>query len=231
MKISVIIPVYNEEQYISTCLQHLFDQTRPADEIIIVDNNCTDNTIKLAQEFDVRIIKETEQGMIPARNAGFDAAKYEILARCDADTHVSNIWIETILESFQDEKVVGVSGPIIFYDLPEVVNQLKLHNSLFFDMSKIYTGHNVLFGCNMAIRKSVWEEIKPNVCLDDSAVHEDLDLSIWAAKKGKIMFNPHMMSGISSRRMKHKPFSFFVEYPHRFWKTILYHKDNLKNGN
>ncbi|HSW98193.1 MAG TPA: glycosyltransferase family A protein [Candidatus Saccharimonadales bacterium] len=109
MKVSVIIPVYNEEAYIHACLESVINQKEPADEIIVVDNNSIDNTPTIAKAFpEVKIVKEAKQGMIPARNKGFNSAKYEIIAKIDADTRVSPDWIQRIKKNFQDESIIGV---------------------------------------------------------------------------------------------------------------------------
>src|ERR1035437_9820650 len=86
MKVSVVIPAYNEEKYIGACLDSLMDQKEKPDEIIVVNNNSTDNTAKIVKKYPVRLINEEQQGMIPARNRGFNEAKFEIIARTDADT-------------------------------------------------------------------------------------------------------------------------------------------------
>lgn len=49
LRVSVVIPVYNEEKYIEKCLAALFSQKVKADEIIVVDNNCTDRTIDIVK--------------------------------------------------------------------------------------------------------------------------------------------------------------------------------------
>lgn len=118
MRVSVVIPTYNEEKNIEKCLKHFLTQEEKPDEIIIVDNNSTDKTVEIAKSYGVRIIKETTQGMIPARNAGFNAATYEIIVRTDADTYVPTDWIKRIKENFYDELLVGVCGTAHFYDFP-----------------------------------------------------------------------------------------------------------------
>ena len=51
MKVSVVIPVYNEEKYIKNCLESLMKQEEKPDEIIVVDNNCTDETINIVKKY------------------------------------------------------------------------------------------------------------------------------------------------------------------------------------
>src|SRR3989304_3585243 len=59
MKVSVVIPVYNEEKYIKNCLDSLMNQTEKPDEIIVVDNNCTDKTVSIVKKYKrIKIIQE-----------------------------------------------------------------------------------------------------------------------------------------------------------------------------
>ncbi|MCX7955942.1 MAG: glycosyltransferase family 2 protein, partial [Patescibacteria group bacterium] len=82
MTISIIIPAYNEEKYIENALKSLVNQTEKPDEVIVVDNNCTDKTIKIAKKYQkklpLKIIHETKQGIAYSRNTGFNKAKGEI---------------------------------------------------------------------------------------------------------------------------------------------------------
>lgn len=104
MKISVIIPVYNEEKYIVPCLKSLLKQEEKPDEIIVVDNNCTDKTIPLVRKYPVKIVKEKKQGIVFARNHGFNIATGDIIARIDADSTAPKNWVQTIKKNFSKEK-------------------------------------------------------------------------------------------------------------------------------
>jgi len=156
MKLSVVIPAYNEEKLIGACLKALTHQTEPADEIIIVDNNCTDNTLKIAKHYPVRIIHEKIQGISYARNADFDAAKYELIGRIDADTIVGPTWVETVKKSFSEPQILAVTGSAYFRGLGWDKLTERIHTFLFYDVLHVLHGHYLLFGSNMAIRKSAW---------------------------------------------------------------------------
>lgn len=226
MKLSLVIPVYNEERYIKNCLISAVTQTRQADEIIIVDNNSTDKTIKIAKQFPVRIVQEKKQGMIQARNRGFDEAKGEIIARCDADVKLPPRWIERIREDFTKNNIDALTGPFVFYDL-----RLKttFFTSVYLDVFKpILNGKEVLIGPNMCLTKSIWKRVKPHVCLDNKKVHEDIDLAIHINDiGGNIMRDDELVVSVSGRRMKKNPMSFFGEYPLRFIKTLARHKKDI----
>jgi len=226
MKISLIIPVYNEDRYIKDCLLSIANQTRQPDEIIIVDNNSTDKTVAIAKQFPVKIIQERKQGMIQARNRGFDEAKYEVIARCDADTRPTQDWIERIAFDFEHNTIDALTGPFAFYDL-----RLKttFFTTAYFDIFKpILKGKEVLVGPNMAITKKMWIKVKPHVCLDNKKVHEDIDLAIHINDIGGIiMRDDSLIVHVSGRRIRKNPVSFFGEYPLRVLKTLAKHKKDL----
>lgn len=224
MQVSVIIPAYNEEKDIEECLKHLLNQEEKADEIIVVDNNSTDKTAQIAKEYGARVVTEKTQGMISARNKGFNSTKYEIIARTDADTRVPKDWIKLIKENFSKNKnLVGLSGPASFYDFP-ISNKLQFsqwQNKAVFAFIKSQIGHDTLYGSNTSIRKSAWEKIKHEVCLDDNAVHEDTDLAIHLGRIGDIKIDHRVVVDTSFRRYK-KPYTYF-EYPRRLFKTFKIH--------
>lgn len=226
MRISVVIPVYNEEKFIEGCLKSIVNQTEKPDEIIVVNNNCTDKTIAIIKKKfpEITIVKETTQGMIPARNSGFSKAKGDIIARTDADSRVPLDWISRIKKHFQNDKtLLGLSGPTHFYDIPNLVQYenwpIKLYNKSYINN---ILKHDGLLGPNMALRKKTWNLIKNEVCLSDKDVHEDIDLSIHLAEHGKILFEETLIVEASFRRWKKlKP---YFEYNYRYVKTIEKHK-------
>jgi len=179
--ISIVIPVFNEEKYIRSCLESLMNQIESADEIIVVDNNSTDNTNEIVKQFPVRLIYEKKQGLTPTRNKGFNAAKYEIIARTDGDTILPENWIKRIKKAFLNDHVVAISGPASFYDLPTIVQRSSQSKAtlvkIIISYNKIVRQllkHDCLYGPNYAVRKKAWTKIKDTICLDDKKVHEDL---------------------------------------------------------
>lgn len=223
MKTSVVIPVYNEEDYIESCLKSLKKQIDRPDEIIIVDNNCTDKTIQIAKKYGVRIVQAKQQGMSYARNAGFSSAKYEIIARCDADAILPPSWIHKIKSVFAKKNIDALSGSFQFYDLP--FKNIPFV-TLYTDLMRVILRHRVFIGAaGFALKKSMWETVKDQTCMDDSKVHEDIDLSIHIAKiGGEIYYDRSLVLKVSARRIKNDPKSFFLEYPTRIVKMLKDHR-------
>lgn len=224
MKISVVVPAYNEQAYIVACLDGLMKQSVTPDEIIVVNNNSTDATVDIVKKYPVRIVHETEQGMIQARNRGFNEAKYDIIARTDSDTIVPVDWIKKIKKTFEDEEIVALSGPSVFYEMPTDLSKKAALQTLksYFHLMKPALGHDCLYGPNMAIRKTTWDKAKNTVCLNDKEVHEDIDLAIHLAPFGKIKVDYTLIVNSSFRRFKR--FVSYFEYPYRVVKSVSKHK-------
>lgn len=232
MKVSIIIPVYNEEKYIENALKSLVNQEEKASEVILVDNNCTDNTVKIAKKYKkklpLKIIKEKKQGIAYSRNAGFNIAKGDILVKFDSDSFLPKNWIKQAKNIFKNNKnIVAYSNHFYLYD-SHIFKKSLLPSILYQFLFKIFANYGVLLGPAFAIRKSVWKKIKDEVCLDDDQVHEDIDITIHSAQYGEIYIDKKVIINTSARRMKYNPLSFFVEYPIIFGKMLFSHKKYLK---
>lgn len=109
-KVSVIIPVYNGSQTLPACLQGLQNQTRPPDELIVVDDGSTDDTVNVAGQFEVMVLSQANAGPGVARNYGARMAQGDILLFIDADCTPPPNWIEYMLAPFADPNVAGAKG-------------------------------------------------------------------------------------------------------------------------
>ena len=111
MKVSVVIPAYNEERYLPATLKALKNAlaTIPDAEIIVVDNQSTDTTREIAFNNDVRIVAETEHNIGKVRNTGAEAANGDLIVFIDADTLVRPDVFEKITEAMSNDKCVGGS--------------------------------------------------------------------------------------------------------------------------
>jgi len=199
--LSIIIPAYNEEHHIKECLEAIAAQTDLPDEVLLVDNNSTDKTIEIARQFPfVRILKEKTQGVIFARDTGFNAAQSDIIGRIDGDTLLPANWVATVKKLLADEHYAAVNGPVFYYDMPMspknywIDHQIRIH---------LYRGAPhapFLFGSNSALRRSAWQAVKDDVC-HARTMHEDLDLAIhlmFAVQP--IRYDVSLRAGTSARR-------------------------------
>lgn len=218
LTISVVIPAYNEERYIRNCLDSLKQQIDSPDEIIVVDNNSTDQTNQICRQYGVSVAQESRQGRVYAQCNGFNSAQSQIIARCDADCIIPPDWIKRIRYNFLAHTIDVLSGPFIYYDLPLKTPLTSRAYFLFFKVSQL--GAETLAGVNMAITKAIWEKVKNDIPLNDAQIHEDIDLAIRLAKVGGRFYRDNqMVVQTSGRRIKENPISYFKEYPLKLFKT------------
>ena len=104
--ISIIVPVYNAEKYLALCLHSLLKQTVKDIEIIVVDDDSTDDSLFIAYKYAlkdkrVRVFTHQQDGQSVARNYGIKQAKGEYIAFVDADDLLLNDWCEQHLKAIE----------------------------------------------------------------------------------------------------------------------------------
>ncbi len=117
MTISLIIPIYNSEEYLPLLFKSLINQVRPFDEIILVDNNSKDNSFKLCKDFqrenkhlNIIVFNEKKKGPSAARNSGLKKATSDILSLTDADCELEKNWAKNAVDYFEnggDCEIIG----------------------------------------------------------------------------------------------------------------------------
>lgn len=174
--LSVIICTYNRERYIYNVLRSLAENTLPQNqyEIILVDNNCTDNTRSECDRFThdfpnvvFRYLVEKNQGLSYARNCGIKESKGEILVYVDDDALVNKEYLQTYADFFlQYPEIDAAGGPIIpeyeteepgwmsFYTKPLITGYKYLG-----DKTKEFPKNDYPGGGNAAYRTSVFEKV------------------------------------------------------------------------
>ncbi len=139
MKISIIIPAYNEEENISKCLDSILQQTYDKEyEVIVVDDGSSDKTgeivKKKAEKYrKIRYLRINHSGRAKARNEGLMASKGEVCIFIDADCVADPNWLRNITRHFERPETDAVFGKIevlnksdAFY--PALVSFLKKKN-------------------------------------------------------------------------------------------------------
>ena len=209
--ISVIIPAYNEEKYIARCIASLQKQRVMPLEIIVVNNNSIDATKAIAQSMGIRVIDETRPGISYARNAGFNAAKGDILARLDADCIAPPTWIQQISDIYTDTRNhnEAISGTGRYY-----MPRMQFLGTLigyavafgFYAGTYVLLRHTTLYGSCMALPRSIWDRVASEVCLDSEVVHEDIDLGAHLCLNHfSVRFVPKFYTYVDTRSLKESP--------------------------
>ena len=228
LRISLVIPVYNEEGHLAACLRAALKQTKPFYEIIVVDNNSSDDTVAIAAQFPgVTVLHELRQGVVFARDKGFDAANGDIIARIDADTRIPKDWATMLQHIFMDESVAAVTGKMEYYEigLPKVFTRVDLLLRRYY--ASVLGPHMALQAANMAVRQKVWQGTRDHVCRSPG-LHEDFELAIHAEQLGhRVVFDERLVAAISFRQAG----SSFAAFARYFWfcpKTYQVH--GVKRG-
>lgn len=227
LALSLIIPAYNEEQHLDTCLKSIAAQTVMPDEVIVVNNNSTDRTVEIAASYPfVRVVNAQEQGIVFARNAGFDTAKGDILGRIDSDSILPRNWVEYVMKFYADPDHgrTAFTGGGTHYNVPLPRISRALLDMLAFRTNRIALGHHFLFGSNMALPAAVWRDVRSRVC-NRTDIHEDIDIAIHVHELGvPIVYDPGLQVGVKLRRV-------FQDHD-KLWGVLMLWPTSLKaHGN
>ncbi len=210
MKLSIIIPAYNEEHYIGACLDaisHTIPGHEKNVEVIVVNNASTDGTRAVVERYPfVRIVDESAKGLVRARRAGYLASTGELIANIDADTRMPFGWIDTVLVEFDEHpRLAALSGPYYYYDVSPLV-----HASTWFWYRVGYVSHwfnqyvlrrgAMLQGGNFIVRKSALEAIG-GYNLNFDFWGEDTDMARRMCTQGEVKFSFALTMPTSGRRI------------------------------
>ncbi len=154
IKFSIVIPVYNVEPYIRTCLDSILNQTFGDFEVVCVDDGSTDKSLAILREYEakdgrIKVYTEENLGSGVARNYGISMAKGEYLVFIDPDDWVEPDYLETVLDTFNK---TGVE--IVQFDYKKI-NEISKKEQLY-----IYQHENKKFGG----KKNLFKEPYYNWC-------------------------------------------------------------------
>ncbi len=203
--ISAIVPVYNGESFIAETLQSLLDQSRPFDEIIVVDDGSTDRTPTIVNTFKkVRLIRTSHVERVAARNIGWRASKGNIIAFIDSDLVLVKDWLKEVLKGFDQGHVAVVDRRAVYKPTTYIAKM----NDHFFDLR--FTEKYKPFTA-WVIQRDVFEKLGG---LDESAIgFEDINLGDALYKSGYDIY--FAQKAIAYH--KGEPTNFRTEMRRHFW--------------
>ena len=211
MKISFVIPAFNEEKVISKCLESVLleiSKNNYDTEIIIVNNNSTDKTSEIANKFNnVKVVDEKNKGLVWARKSGMDNSTGDLIANIDADVMLPEGWLKKVMTEFEkDKNLVALSGPYIYYDLKKYEQALVrffyyLNYCTYILTSRVLKIGGALQGGNFIVRRDAMEKIGGY----DTAISfygEDTDIAKRIFKVGKVKWTFDLPMYTTGRRLK-----------------------------
>lgn len=199
-RISIVIPVYNEEKNIRDTLNSIYDNTMKPLEIIVVDGGSTDLTVKIINDEykDVKLFYNEKRTAAAGRNIGIKKASGDIIAFTDGDCIVDKNWIESISSFFDKNDVDGMRGKVCNAPprnrIDKYWGELAWEKLMFFGNEIINIDEKniriVLVTANCAYTKKLLNEINGfNEWFGNNA--EDVDLCWRAIEYGaKLKYNP-----------------------------------------
>ncbi|MFA6271796.1 MAG: glycosyltransferase family 2 protein [Patescibacteria group bacterium] len=150
--VSVIIPVYNEEKYLDRCLSTMLDQTYTDLEIIVVDDDSTDNSQTIIKKYPVKYLHQPHRGPAAAKNLGAEHANGDILVFGDGDIHYDKHFIEDLTSLIVEGKAIGTYSKEMYVANPENIwsqcyninLNLDFHRKVKKDFPDTYTGFKAI---------------------------------------------------------------------------------------
>lgn len=178
--ISVIIPVYNVEKYLSRCIDSVLKQTYTNYEIILVNDGSTDNSRKICDDYsknnaNIRVIHKENAGLSHTRNVGIENATGSLVYFLDSDDYIAPECLQVLYENMQGNKADVSCGSFGFFDDNNINCEDKSCNNVY-----SYIGRDacieLLYGrkfhtssCNILLKR----EIAINNLFPEGKFHED----------------------------------------------------------
>jgi glycosyltransferase involved in cell wall biosynthesis len=214
MKISFVVPAYNEEVLLQRSLPAIRDEILRAGqklgedaEIIVVNNASTDRTREVAESIPgVRVVDEPRKGLVQARWCGFEHSSGDLIANIDADTIIPPGWLTEVMRQFNKSKtLVALSGPYIYYGVPRRVNWVvgayyRLAWTAYIFNRFVLDVGSMLQGGNFIVKRSAMLKLgQPS--LRFSFYGEDTDMARRLSKVGGVKFTFKLPAQSSGRRL------------------------------
>jgi glycosyltransferase involved in cell wall biosynthesis len=226
MKVSIIIPAYNEEKRVGKALTALLAQNYTDFEIIVVDNASSDRTAEIAKKFPVKVVSESRKGTMWACERGRKDASGDIIVRMDADCEPEPDWLRKGVSFFQDNSVAAVSGPYefsdgsIFFKTTSLISQ-KTFYVLTNTITQLFNLGGVMLGGNSFMRSDALKKAGGfNTAI--TFYGDDADTAKRLSHHGRIIFSPRVVMKTSARRFENEgTLRTSGRYLFYFFKTII----------
>lgn len=151
MKLSIVIPSYNQAQYLPDAIESCLAQGEV--EIIVVDDGSTDNSLEVARRYDVKVISQVNKGLAAARNAGIMNANGEYILFLDSDDILLDDAVNVMIKIIEDTGADVVSGSFKCFGVQNAEVILMPNPTL----EDFKTGNRI--GYCSAVKRSVLQEV------------------------------------------------------------------------
>ncbi len=176
IKVSVIIPVYNVEEYIEKCLDSVVNQTLKEIEIIVVNDGTKDNSMKKIEKYfsdsRIKIINKQNGGLSSARNAGLEIAKGEYISFIDSDDFIEEKMLEELYNESENADIVFSNN--LNYNMLD--NKFSKEEREFFFDKMINKGSYICMYSSAVVWNKIYKRDfleKNNLRFIEGIIHED----------------------------------------------------------
>lgn len=212
LKVSVIATVKNEEQTVHRLLDSLAAQTRPPDEVVIVDGGSTDGTVEALEEYAARgalplkVLARPGTYISQGRNAAIAVATGEIIASTDAGVRLAPNWLEELVKPFEKERELYVVSGFFLPD-PETVFETAMGATVLPVLADVNPEKFLPSSRSVAFRKEAWERVGGYPEWLDYC--EDLIFDFKLRELGPFAFAPRALARFRPRK---SPTAFLKQY-------------------
>lgn len=224
--ISIIIPVYNREDFIEDCLTSVINQTFEDFEIIVIDDCSTDSTYNIVKEIQhskVRLYRNSvNSGICISRNKGIQESDGKFIVFTDSDCIVDRQWLDNLLSPFSIDPAIMIVGGHIVDPLPKTYWERIKETDYSLPSKSGYT--KTIVGCNMAFRRSLFDQVR----FDGNIRYggDELDLCLWCRQNGFKIYYSHAAKTTHYHRSNFRGL-FLQSYKCGYGNAYVYVKHNM----
>jgi len=228
MRVSLVMTVLNEAASLPAVLETLMAQTRPADEIVIVDGGSRDGSVELLRASEaylpLRIVVRPGANISQGRNAAIGVATGDVIAVTDAGVRLPPDWLEHLVAPFADAAVMHVAG--FFVSDPRTVFETALGAATLPDVDEIRPKTFLPSSRSVAFRKAVWEQAGGYPEWLDYCEDLIFDLRVCAAR-GPFAFAPRARVSFRPRQSLESFYHQYFRYARGDGKAGLFLRRHL----